>query len=88
LPDAIRNSIEAYIGCLSGAVLKDKYLSFIKKAGFEKIKVVSEANFPVDEMVNDVTAKTVINELRLEPEQIKGIGHSVASIKVSAIKPT
>ena len=34
LPAAIRDSIEAYIGCLSGAVLKNEYLGYIKKSGF------------------------------------------------------
>src|SRR3972149_9853511 len=34
LPDFIRNSIEAYIGCISGAIMKDKYIESIRESGF------------------------------------------------------
>jgi len=33
LPEAVRSSVEAYIGCLAGAVLADDYLGYIKSAG-------------------------------------------------------
>lgn len=87
LPEAIKNSIEAYIGCLAGAVLKERYLEYIKSAGFQDIKIISEAYFPIDDMANDVTARAVVNKLKAQPEQIKEVGKTVASIKVSAIKP-
>jgi ubiquinone/menaquinone biosynthesis C-methylase UbiE len=87
LPEVIKNSIEAYIGCLAGAVLKGEYLGYIKKAGFEDIKIISEAYFPVDDMAHDITAKAVVNKLKASPEQIKEVGNSVVSIKVLAIKP-
>ena len=37
LPDFIKNSIEAYIGCISGAIMKDKYIGLITEAGFQEI---------------------------------------------------
>ncbi len=48
LPDAIKGSVEAYVGCLAGAVMKDKYLNFITAAGFQEVKVISQLNYPVD----------------------------------------
>src|SRR3989338_7481368 len=33
LPDAIKESIEAYVGCLAGAVKREDYLVFIRGAG-------------------------------------------------------
>jgi len=87
LPAVIRDSIEAYIGCLSGAVLKDEYLGYIKESGFEEIKIVSEAYFPLADMANDITSKAVINKLESQPKQIKDLEKIVVSIKVSAIKP-
>jgi len=39
LPDAIRESVEAYVGCLAGAIFKEKYLDCIKKAGFTNIRL-------------------------------------------------
>lgn len=86
LPDFIKNSIDAYIGCLSGAILKKKYLVYIKEAGFSDITVVEEGNFPIEDMLNDLTVKAAVKDLKMEPEKIKEIVQSVVSIKISAIK--
>jgi ubiquinone/menaquinone biosynthesis C-methylase UbiE len=45
LPDVIKKSFEAYVGCVSGAALKDEYLGYIKAAGFSQIKIVGEASY-------------------------------------------
>jgi len=87
LPEVIKNSIEAYIGCLSGAILKKEYLKHIKEAGLGKIKIISQAHFPVEDMANDITAKAVVNKLKVSPEKIKEVANSVVSIKISAVKP-
>jgi len=87
LPNAVKRSVEAYVGCLSGAIMKDKYLETIKKAGFTKVKVVDEAHFPVKYMANDPTAKKVMKDLRLESKDVEDIAKSVLSIKVYAEKP-
>lgn len=52
LPKAIKESVEAYVGCLAGAVFKEDYLACIKKAGFDNIKVVEEAYYPVEAMAS------------------------------------
>jgi SAM-dependent methyltransferase len=70
LPKAIKDSVEAYVGCLAGAIKKDEYLGLIKQAGFEDIKVVSESSYPVDAMFKN-----------LEEAQ-----DAIVSIKVSATK--
>ncbi|MCJ7523539.1 MAG: methyltransferase domain-containing protein, partial [Dehalococcoidia bacterium] len=86
LPDVIKNSIEAYIGCLAGAKMKDEYLEDIKTAGFQEVNVVDETSFPVELMANDPTAITIIKDMNVSPEQIQEVGHSVLSIKVHAVK--
>src|SRR4030043_2261 len=35
LPSFIKESVEAYIGCVSGAIIKDEYLREIETAGFQ-----------------------------------------------------
>ncbi|MFA4844690.1 MAG: arsenite methyltransferase [Candidatus Margulisiibacteriota bacterium] len=45
LPKAIKNSKEAYVGCIAGAILKKDYIGLAKKAGFKKLKVVDEVPF-------------------------------------------
>jgi len=56
LPNTIKKSIDAYIGCISGAVLKDKYLKFVKEAGFSQIKVIDETPYPAGEMADLVVS--------------------------------
>lgn len=87
LPDFIKNSVEAYIGCISGAMLKDKYIDAIKAAGFQKIEVVDEVCVPAELWVNDPTAKAIIEYLKIPPEKVKETADSVVSMKVHAVKP-
>jgi len=70
LPDAIKESIEAYVGCLAGAVRKAEYLKLMKVAGFQDVEVISESNYPVDAMFDN----------------LEGAQDAVLSIKVSAVK--
>jgi arsenite methyltransferase len=86
LPDYVKQSIAAYVGCIAGAMEKNDYLDAVKSAGFKNVKVVQEAEFPLDCMISDPTAKTIIENLKITPEQIKEVSASIASIKVSAFK--
>jgi len=70
LPKAIKGSVEAYVGCIAGAIKKNEYLSLIKKAGFQNIEVLSEASYPVDALF----------------EGLEAAEDAILSIKVSAIK--
>jgi len=87
LPDVIKNSIEAYVGCISGAIMKDKYIDAIKNAGFNNIGTIDEISFPIEFFAHDPTADTIIKNLKLQPEELKEIVGSVISIKVYGIKP-
>ena len=87
LPDFIRKSVAAYVGCISGALMKAEYLATITEAGFQEVQVLDEAIFPIDCMANDPTVKAVINKMDLLADEIKDTANSVASIKVRGIKP-
>ena len=87
LPDVIKDSVEAYIGCLSGAIMRDEYIEAIKAAGFQKVKIVDETSFPVEFMANDPTAKAIIKDIKITPQEVANIAHSVLSIKVYGVKP-
>lgn len=87
LPDFIKNFIEAYIRCLSGAIMKDKYIYAIKTAGFQDVQIIDETSFPIECMANDPTAKAIVENLKIPPEKVKEIADSVMSIKVYGVKP-
>jgi arsenite methyltransferase len=70
LPSEIKESIEAYVGCLAGAIRKGDYLNFISLAGFRDVQVISETSYPVDAMF----------------EKLKDAEGAIVGIKVSAVK--
>ncbi len=86
LPQAIRNSVEAYVGCIAGASIKGDYLEAIKTAGFAEVEVVDETVFPTGYMTDDPIVKAVIEEAHITPTQLERVGSSIVSIKVSALK--
>ena len=87
LPDFIRDSIAAYVGCISGAMRKEDYLGAIRKAGFQEVAVMDETLFPIDYITDDPAAKALINKMNIPSEEIKDIAKSVLSLKVQGIKP-
>ena len=87
LPDFIRESIDAYIGCVAGAMRKDEYLKAIRASGFEKVKVMSEDTYPLDDFIDDPAAKVIMTDLKITPEQVSNISDSIASVKVQGLKP-
>ncbi len=86
LPEAILKSVEAYVGCVSGAMLKHEYLEVVKEAGFQDVKIISEVSSE-GIWVNDPLSKSLIEELGLSTEEVQDFARSVVSIKFSAVKP-
>ncbi len=85
LPEGIRNSIGAYLGCLSGAIMKDDYLKAIISAGFSDVRILGETCYPV-EMADNPTVKAIIEYLNIQIELIKEVAESIISIRVHGKK--
>ena len=87
LPKIIKDSVEAYVGCLAGASMKDEYLNYIKNEGFQSVEIISQTNYPIEVMANDITAQIVKTAPDIKKEDLNDVENSVASIKVRAVKP-
>jgi SAM-dependent methyltransferase len=101
LPRAVRESIDAYVGCVAGASLKADYLAAIGAAGFRDVEIVKETSadsaFSCGEakkLGEKGTLKLVVDgqALRLEDvgltdETAHLLAATVSSICVSATKP-
>lgn len=87
LPDFILNSVAAYSGCISGAMLKEAYLEMIKEAGFQNVKIVDENIFSLEYLANDPAIQAIVGELNLTGEVITDIASSIVSVKVNGVKP-
>ena len=85
LPDFIKNSIAAYIGCVSGAIGRNEYLGAIKAAGFQETRVIDET--PDNWASDDVVVREFAESLKIPPEEVKKVANSVVSIKVYGVKP-
>ncbi|MEM2885344.1 MAG: arsenite methyltransferase [Thermoproteota archaeon] len=87
LPDHIKKDIQAYVGCLSGAELKRRYLKLIEDAGFSQVKILEETHFPAEGVINDQTARAITKKLKISRQEVAKLASTVASVKVSGIKP-
>jgi len=79
LPDFVKNSKEAYVGCISGAVMKDEYLGMVDEAGFLGVRVLDETVFTTDLYSADHG---------LGVDELKGIENLIVSVKVEGKKPS
>jgi len=86
LTAVLKDSIDAYIGCVAGAVMKDDYMRAIAEAGFQDIKIIDETLFPIQEMVSHPAAKEALASSETLREMADQLAVSIASIKVSAVK--
>ncbi len=87
LPDFVKNSIAAYIGCVAGAALREDYLEAMRQAGFEHVTVQSEAPFPVDCVTRDPMLAGLAESLDLSMEELaRRATETVLSVRVSGIK--
>jgi arsenite methyltransferase len=87
LPENILNSIDAYTGCIAGAIKKEDYLASIEKSGFESVKVVEESSFSLDYVINDPLVQKTIEDLNMTEKQVEDLSASVASVRVQGLKP-
>jgi ubiquinone/menaquinone biosynthesis C-methylase UbiE len=87
IPQALRDSAEAYVACIAGASLKEDYLGHIRKAGFRKIAVVSEEAFPAELVLEDSMTPAVARKLKMSRAELGKHLASVLSLSVRASKP-
>ena len=87
LPAFIRESVQAYIGCVSGAALEEEYLGAIEDAGFTNVRVADETGIATDSLDNDPIATSIGESLKMTKEQIQDLASAIKSIRVSAVKP-
>lgn len=76
LPDRVRESVEAYVGCVAGASLREDYLRHIREAGFTGVGIAREARYGCDVAAPGASG----DDLR------EAMG-SVVSVAVRATKP-
>jgi len=86
LPESVRRSVEAYAGCISGALPKEDYLDAIRSAGFSEVRVVGESGYPIGEGNPDGTETALFGDVNVTPDELRATAEAVVSLKVAARK--
>ena len=86
LPDAILDSIDAYIGCVGGASLRHEYLETIAKAGFREVRVERESSFIGAISFDDPPIREAMGRLGITEEEARGYADAVTSLHIYALK--
>ncbi|MBK8371285.1 MAG: arsenite methyltransferase [Saprospiraceae bacterium] len=74
LPEKIKDAAEMYAGCVAGAINKEKYLGYIKKAGFQNVVLQKEKNiFIPDDILSLYLSPEEIATYRQSPDTIQSI---------------
>ncbi|MDX1409674.1 MAG: arsenite methyltransferase [Saprospiraceae bacterium] len=81
MPDALREAAELYVGCVSGAIIRDDYLQTIADAGFTDVRVVKEREIILD----DALLGTYLSPPQQEVFRRSNVG--IFSVTVNATKP-
>mgnify|MGYP001355619267 CR=1 FL=1 len=87
IPRALRDSAEAYVACIAGALLKEDYLGHIRKAGFTGVSVESEQAYPAELVLDDSATPGVAGKLKMPRAELRRHLASVLSLSVRASKP-
>ncbi len=85
IPEWLRENKNLYSACISGVISEKEYLSGLRKAGLEKVKVSERKTYQSDELESFIKSTPEISKdikQILEESDIK-----IASIKISAYKP-
>ena len=87
VPVQLRDSVDAYVACLSGAILRDEYLGMLAEAGFGDVRVTEERGFELD----DVVAADVVAEFEkhavVSHDELVAAASQFQSIRVQATRP-
>lgn len=86
LPDFIRDAVQAYVGCVAGASLKNEYISKMEAAGFKSIEILQEKDYTESWAQDKQAHKDLIGQYDLSYEKSMEIAASIVSVNVFARK--
>jgi arsenite methyltransferase len=80
LPEVVRSSLEAWVGCVAGALDETAYLDKVRQAGFTEVEVTARNLAEIEQWAE-------LGELPEPVQYLDELKGQVASIKVAARKP-
>lgn len=87
LPAVLKSSDDLYCACVAGASLKKDYFAAMTAAGLTEVRIVKEAQYPVDMFEGDEFALALIERIPgLTKDDIKRAAKAVVSVQVEGKK--
>lgn len=86
LPEAIKGSIEAYVGCVAGATTREEYLATVIAAGFRDVEIVNEISAK-GVYNSDAVQAAVADTVEMSADSIGQAADAIISLQVRALKP-
>lgn len=72
MPQAIRNDLEAWAGCISGAMEKDTYRSLLAQAGFSEIAIEVTRRYSLQDVIDAGASAAIATFTETERAAIEG----------------
>jgi arsenite methyltransferase len=78
LPDAIRESVLAYVGCVAGAERRERYFEMLNEAGLGEVEILKDVDFlEMTERASPAEVLSLMEQAGVEREEVEGIVRSV-----------
>ncbi|HEU0013790.1 MAG TPA: arsenite methyltransferase [Longimicrobium sp.] len=81
VPEAVRRSLELWVGCVAGALREDEYVALLKDAGFEEVEVEPTRVYDLED------ARVLLEEAGVDMEAAAAVDGRVMSAFIRARKP-
>ncbi len=74
VPDEIKQSIQMWVGCISGALTVEEYISILKKVGFKDIEV-NAVNIYTKEVIKEIAESKKLGDIfsKIDETAIDGV---------------
>jgi ubiquinone/menaquinone biosynthesis C-methylase UbiE len=78
LPEAIRTNVLAYVGCVAGAELREKYFDLLEEAGFGEVEVLKDVDFlEMTEKASPAQILSIMERNGIDRSEVAGIVRSL-----------
>jgi SAM-dependent methyltransferase len=85
LPEVVRKDVEAYVGCIAGAMRREPYFAAIEAAGFERAEVLKDVDY-VAALGEDALPDALLRKMRGEGLTIGDLAGRVRSVTYRAVR--
>lgn len=78
LPEAIRDNVLAYVGCVAGAERRERYFAMLEDVGLGEVEVLKDADFlEMTEKASPAEVQSLMEQAGISRDEVKGIVRSV-----------